>query len=173
MVIPHYSRRFNESKPNSNNEESMPQQNYKNSGSQKDFKKVDSFSSSASCQDIPLLLPQEPVGPAPDNSVKCAGTTQKPPLFPSLLERKKAELSAHALGLPMKTFVAELGSPDLDKELIFDMGMPLGSDGEDEWWENQERGYPMASELELGQVGPRSSCHCQVLPFTFDNLGLE
>lgn len=175
MVIPHYLRRSNEPMPDSNKEEVMPQENYNNSGNDKDCKKVDSFSSRASCQNIPLLLPKEPVGPAPDNSVKSAGTNRKPPLVPSPLKKKKAELSALALGLPMKTFVAELGSPELDKEVVLGMGPLLGSEARngEEWWEEQERDDQVASEIELGQVGLRTTCYCQVFSFTFDNLGLE
>ncbi|KAF3322746.1 phospholipase D p1-like protein [Carex littledalei] len=32
-----------------------------------------------------------------------------------------------------------------------------------EWWEMQERGYQVDSLEESGQVGPRTSCHCQVV----------
>ncbi|KAJ1692083.1 hypothetical protein LUZ63_008781 [Rhynchospora breviuscula] len=165
MVIPHYLGRSNESKPESDNEAS-PQENGSTHLNHKDLKKINSFSSSASCQDIPLLLPREPVGPEPDSSVKSAGTHQKPPPVPSTLKKKKAEQPAHALGLPMKSFVAELGSPELDKELVFDIGPPSESEARDEeedWWEEQERDDQVSSEIELGQVGPRTTCHCQVL----------
>lgn len=166
MVIPHYLGKLNDSKPGSDNEEAKPQENNSTLRSHKDLKKLNSFPSSASCQDIPLLLPQEPVGPSPEYSVKSVATNHKLPPIPSSTKKKKPEQPAHAQGLPLKTFVAEFGSPELGDELVFDVGPPSGSEvrnGEEEWWEEQERGDLVASEIELGQVGPRTACHCQVL----------
>lgn len=163
MVIPHYLGRYDNSKPESSDEETMPQENDSNSENHKVFKKVNSFSSNASYPDIPLLLPQDPVGPTPDNSVDISGTNKKSPPIPLPLGKKKPQ------GLPMKTFVAEMGSPELDKGVVFDVGPLSGSEvrnGEEEWWEQQERGDQVASEIELGQVGPRTTCHCQVISFT-------
>ncbi|XP_078158717.1 phospholipase D zeta 1-like [Carex rostrata] len=161
MVIPHYLGRSNsQSKPESSDEETMPQENDSNPGNHKVFKTVNSFSSNASCPDIPLLLPQDPVGPTPDNSVNISGTNKKSPPVPLPLGKKKPQ------GLAMKTFVAEMGSPELDKGVVFDVGPLSGSEvrnGEEEWWEQQERGDQVASEIELGQVGPRTTCHCQIV----------
>lgn len=176
MVIPHYLGRSDNSKPESANEETMPQENDGNPENHKVFKTVNSFSSNASCPDIPLLLPQEPVGPTPDNSVDISATDKKSPPVPMPLGKKKPEQSTHAQGLPMKTFVAEMGSPELDKGVVFDVGPLSGSEvrnGEEEWWEEQERGDQVASEIELGEVGPRTTCHCQVLSFTLsENLSV-
>ncbi|KAI3939506.1 hypothetical protein MKW92_032301, partial [Papaver armeniacum] len=35
--------------------------------------------------------------------------------------------------------------------------------GDNEWWETQERGAQVVSDDEAGQVGPRSSCRCQII----------
>lgn len=66
--------------------------------------------------------------------------------------------------LQMQAFVDEIGvtsQPLLGKNLHVNILTEIEK-GDKEWWEMQERGYQVNSLEESGQVGPRTSCHCQV-----------
>lgn len=61
---------------------------------------------------------------------------------------------------------AELGvfddSHDHVKMLFDVMAQPDTKSSDTEWWETQERGDQVGLPDESGQVGPRTSCCCQV-----------
>ena len=66
--------------------------------------------------------------------------------------------------LQMQAFVDEIGDtsqPLLGKNLHVSVLTEIEK-GDREWWEMQERGCQVDSLEESGQVGPRTSCHCQV-----------
>ncbi|PIA61264.1 hypothetical protein AQUCO_00300651v1 [Aquilegia coerulea] len=100
------------------------------------LKRQDSFSSRSSVQDIPLLLPQDADGldaGRDDQNLNGLDTTNN--VVDQSRRRKKSLEIAYA--------------------------HRHGSDKE--WWETQERGDQVASIDESGQVGPRTTCRCQVI----------
>ena len=153
MVIPHYMGRSKEIEFESKNVED------KNKG----IKRQDSFSSRSSLQDIPLLLPQEA-----EELDSCSGfpksnlldsTASKSVSFSS----RKSKIEPAITDTPMKGFVDDLASLDLHMERSSDVRRQPGSKISDlEWWETQERGDQVGFVDEAGQVGPRTSCRCQV-----------
>jgi hypothetical protein len=69
--------------------------------------------------------------------------------------------------LQMQAFVDEIrdkSQPLLRKNLHGSVLTEIEK-GDREWWEIQERGYQVDSFEESDQVGPRTSCHCQVKGF--------
>lgn len=137
----------------------------------KDMRRQDSFSRS-SCQDIPLLLPQEPDDSSmPNSKIKVNGLgincslADSPNIAsqsqPFSFRKTKVELSVQ--DMQMKGFVDDLDSPQLQRETHFDvMAQPPFQNLDKEWWERQERGDQVVSADEAGQVGPLTECRCQV-----------
>ena len=63
----------------------------------------------------------------------------------------------------MKAFVDDHDFLDLHVKILADILPESGSKTSDlEWWEAQERGDQVGFGDETGQVGPRTSCRCQV-----------
>ncbi|XP_008795779.1 phospholipase D zeta 1-like [Phoenix dactylifera] len=163
MVIPHYMGKGRE----------MDAQNKQEDINHKDMRRQDSFSSRSSCQDIPLLLPQEPDGSSMSNgNIKVNGldinrsladnsniTSQSQPF-----SFRKTKVEHSVQDMQMKGFVDDLDSPPLQRETHFDvMAQPPFHKLDKEWWETQERGNQVVSADEAGQVGPRTDCRCQVI----------
>ncbi|KAH7573521.1 hypothetical protein JRO89_XS03G0164200 [Xanthoceras sorbifolium] len=153
MVIPHYLGRSKGIEVETENGE----------GNSKGIKRQDSFSSRSSFQDIPLLLPQEAEGL--DNShggLKSNGSdcsTTKSVSF----RHQKAKIEPVVTDMQMKGFVDDLDSPD-HVQLSLDVRTQPGTKTSDaEWWETQERGDQVGFADDSGQVGPRTSCRCQIL----------
>ncbi|KAK4755658.1 hypothetical protein SAY87_009415 [Trapa incisa] len=158
MVIPHYMGRSNDVE--------IEQKNLAESN--KILQRQDSFSSRSSLQDIPLLLPQEPSsadttpsGTPKSKSLKSNGHIDdqpsriiRNPPFPF----RKSKAEATMIDMPMKDFV-----DDHEMELHQKVPSTCGKTLDFEWWETQERGDQMVSTDESGQVGPRTSCRCQVI----------
>ncbi|CAI9103469.1 OLC1v1001952C1 [Oldenlandia corymbosa var. corymbosa] len=99
------------------------------------FGRQDSFSSQSPSEDVPLLLPKEA------NSLNFSSLDEESDGLGSNqhdLNRVKDNAGSH-----------ELGEPDLGTS--------------DNWWQSQERFCQSASFDEIGQVGPRTSCSCQVI----------
>ncbi|XP_057806057.1 phospholipase D zeta 1 isoform X2 [Salvia miltiorrhiza] len=159
MVIPHYMGKSTET-------EIENEDNYSNN---KPIKRNDSFSSSY--QDVPLLLPQEATGlddvkiepklngfnaqhdhhGQPSRSTKtsfCFRKSKVEPLIPDM---------------PMRGFVDDLDSLDIQREFSSHVKKSGPEVSEMEWWEAQERGDQVVSSDEIGQVGPRVSCRCQII----------
>ncbi|XP_072974720.1 phospholipase D zeta 1 isoform X1 [Typha angustifolia] len=162
MVIPHYVRTTKE----------MNSQNKQQDLNPKYVKKLGSFSSSSSSQDIPLLLPQEH-----DQSALSGGNREanaldishRPLNQPNRtrsqpLSTGKTNVGHLVQDLQMKSFVDDLDSPQPPKEEHFDVtAEPAFEKADKEWWETQERGNQVISAGESGQVGPRTSCYCQII----------
>ncbi|XP_023734073.1 phospholipase D zeta 1 [Lactuca sativa] len=137
----------------------------------------DDLSSSASSEDIPLLIPQEADGlEASNGSTNYHGQGQgqrgssssssRPSRASFSFMKSKAETSVP--DMPMRDFVDEGASFSLnvEKDLFADVAPPCGmmmKPSDKEWWETQERGNLVVSADETGQVGPCVACRCQVL----------
>ncbi|KAK9288199.1 hypothetical protein L1049_016648 [Liquidambar formosana] len=161
MVIPHYlgSREMEETK---NVEDNC-----------KDIKRQDSFSSRSSFQDIPLLLPQEADGVTSSNvDPKINGSHSTHDLLDHAnrvskslaFSFRKSKTEPVVPDTPMKSFVDDIEALDVQGKMSLDvMTQPQMKTLDKEWWETQERGNQVVSADEAGQVGPRTSCRCQVI----------
>ncbi|GAB4835774.1 Phospholipase D zeta 1 [Ancistrocladus abbreviatus] len=158
MVIPHYMRRSQAIEISAHKVEM-----------QQNLNRPDSFSSESPCQDIPLLLPQDCYGvdvPFIDDEfdrhrehhlehpIKVSG---------SLFTFQNSKVEPILQGMQMKGFVNDAECTKLQsKETSYQMA-DLCTENSMDWWEDQERGYQEVSVNETSQVGPRTSCHCQVI----------
>ncbi|XWS14128.1 hypothetical protein CRYUN_Cryun36dG0096700 [Craigia yunnanensis] len=153
MVIPHYMGRSKEIEFESKNVDE----------NNKGIKRQDSFASGSSLQDIPLLFPQEAELDSCSGFPKSNGLDSTASKSVSFALRK-SKIEAAVADTPMKGFVDDLGSLDLDMERSSDVKRQPGSKLSDpEWWETQERGDQVGFLDEAGQVGPRTSCRCQII----------
>ncbi|XP_004296873.1 PREDICTED: phospholipase D p1 isoform X1 [Fragaria vesca subsp. vesca] len=152
MVIPHYMGRNSD----------MEIEN-KNASNGKDMTRQDSFLSRSSYQDIPLLIPQEPnESPRPNgvDSPHCLSQPNSNRAFPF----RKTKIEPVGPDTPMRGFVDDFDSLDLHGKLASDgVAHPAIRSSVPEWWETQERGNKGGLTDESGQVGPCSSCRCQVI----------
>jgi phospholipase D1/2 len=161
MVIPHYKGRSKET-----NGEAEGKQNDDDNA---EVKKKASLASCASYQDVPLLLPQELEPQAlPDGDLAVTGfeidqadNVNKTGFKQPLLNRK-AKVDASRQDLPMRGFVDNLSSVESASIRRFDSAKEDRHHMDKKWWERQERGDQVASVLDIGQVGPRATCRCQV-----------
>ncbi|XP_017975443.1 PREDICTED: phospholipase D zeta 1 [Theobroma cacao] len=154
MVIPHYMGRSKETDSESKNIED----------NNKGIRRQDSFSSRSSLQDIPLLVPQE--AEELDNFSgfpKLNGLDSTASKSASFAFRK-SKIEPAVADTPMKGFVDDLDSLDLHLERSLDVKRQPGNKISDpEWWETQERGDQVGFVDDAGQVGPRTSCRCQII----------
>lgn len=161
MVIPHYKGRSKET-----NGEAEGKQNH---DKDVDVTRSASLASRASCQDVPLLLPQELEPQAlPDGDLMVTGLDinhadhlNKMSFNQPLLNRK-AKLDASRQDLPMRGFVDNVSSLESAPIRCLDSSKEDRHHMDKKWWEMQERGDQVASILDIGQVGPRATCRCQV-----------
>ncbi|VVA24677.1 PREDICTED: phospholipase [Prunus dulcis] len=158
MVIPHYMGRSQEMEIESKNANHHRRQ--------------DSYSSISSCQDIPLLIPQEADGlDSPKEDPNLNGMDS-----PDLLEQpsrvsnnlafpfRKSKILPVGHDTPMRGFVDDLDSLARHGKMGSDeVAQPGMKNMDPEWWETQERGNKGGFTDESGQVGPCSSCRCQVI----------
>ncbi|KAL0376406.1 UNVERIFIED_CONTAM: Phospholipase D zeta 1 [Sesamum calycinum] len=157
MVIPHYLGMNKEI-----------EFGHMNNGSHTDIKRNDSFSSRASSQDIPLLMPQEAGGlDDVEGGTKLNGSnTLHDDDHPSRRYRNpfyfhKSRIEPLVPEMPLRDFADDLGTSDHQSEFssnVMQLGMQFS---EKDWWETQERGNQVLTADETGQVGPRVSCSCQ------------
>ncbi|XP_061975701.1 phospholipase D zeta 1 isoform X1 [Populus nigra] len=154
MVIPHYRGQ--------NKEKEVERKDIEDNV--EGIKRQDSFSSSSSLQDIPLLLPQEADGPDGSgvgpkrNGLESTPGRSHPNAF------RKSKIESVVPDMPMTSFVDDHDSLNLHVKMSPDLAAEPGSKTSDlEWWESQERVDQIGSVDESGQVGSRVSCHCQVI----------
>ncbi|KAK3036777.1 hypothetical protein RJ639_029742 [Escallonia herrerae] len=161
MVIPHYMGRSSEKYI----------ENKVSEVKQKDINGVDSFSSLSPSQEVPLLLPQEFKGvEALSVHGKLNGLDSSQYHFnqPSRLGQghpftlPASKVQSLTPDMQMKGFVDDLDSMDPQHSMIFG-GTQSDFQESDDWWDKQERGYQVTSADETVEVGPRSSCRCQVI----------
>ncbi|KAJ1699336.1 hypothetical protein LUZ63_007848 [Rhynchospora breviuscula] len=135
---------------------------------------------------IPLLMPQQHMITG-NNSIASDEIYSQDDIHVPLLSTKSSEMNRVEIDLgslarantrnrknrgensdqdlQMHAFVDELrdkSQPLSGKKLHASVNTEIEK-GEREWWEIQERGYQVDSFEESSQVGPRTSCHCQVL----------
>ncbi|KAL8490601.1 hypothetical protein ACS0TY_022561 [Phlomoides rotata] len=159
MVIPHYMGKSAEIEIGN-----------KNDSIHEEIKRSDSFSSPSAFQDVPLLMPQEANGPdSAKIEPKLNGFNTLHDLHgqPSRPSRnsffRKSKIEPLIPDMPMRGFVDDLDSLDLQSQLSSHVLQPGAEASEMEWWETQERGDQVVSADEIGQVGPRASCRCQII----------
>lgn len=151
MVIPHYMGRSEEMEIGVSSLDNH-----------KRIKRQDSFSSRSSFQDIPLLLPQDAdVMDAPNGGdLKSNGLKATPNglTFPF----RKPKVEPVGSEMPMRDFVENFDLVHHGKLPSDGVKQPGMKQSDLEWWETQERGNQGGFTDESGQVGPRTSCRCQV-----------
>ncbi|XP_024029997.1 phospholipase D zeta 1 [Morus notabilis] len=151
MVIPHYMGRSEE----------IEIENI-NVNNHKGIKRQDSFSSRSSYQDIPLLLPQESDGAgAANGDPKSNGLSPSPNGLP--FPFRKSRTGVVGPELPLTDFVDDFDMVHRGKLTSDGVKQPGMKYPDPEWWETQERGNQGGFTDESGQVGPRTSCRCQVI----------
>ncbi|XP_027363976.1 phospholipase D zeta 1-like isoform X2 [Abrus precatorius] len=138
MVLPHYMGRSKEIDIDEKKDEDKP----------KEIERQDSFSSESPMQDIPLLLPQEAGGLVISNGDN-ADFSENSPLLSQELEHETLVSDTQVKG-----FQDEVVPFNLEEQSVVD--------ALDNWWENSGRTNDDTT-LEYGQVGPRTTCHCQVI----------
>lgn len=135
-----------------------------------EIKRNDSFSSS-SYQDVPLLMPQEANGldavkiePKINGFNNTQHDLHDQPSRPgkSSFCFRKSKVEPLISDMPMRGFVDDLDTSDFQSEFSSQVMQSSSEVSETEWWEAQERGDQVVSSDEIGQVGPRVSCRCQV-----------
>lgn len=137
MVIPHYMGRSRE----------IDIDDEKDEDNKKKIDRHDSFSSQSPLQDIPLLLPQEADGAVTSNGDH-RNFSESSPLLSQNLEGE--------------TLVSDNEKKGFQDEVVpFNFGPQCTVDAIDGWGETP-KGTNDATTLEYGQVGPRTTCHCQV-----------
>lgn len=138
MVLPHYMGRSKE----------IDVDEKKDKDESREIDRQDSFSSKSPMQDdIPLLLPQEADGIVTSNGDHTNLSENSPLLF------KKLEHENLVSDSQMKGFEDEVDTLNLGAQFVVDVL--------EDWWETPE-GTNDDTTLEYGQVGPRTTCHCQV-----------
>ncbi|KAJ1385581.1 Pleckstrin-like proteiny domain [Sesbania bispinosa] len=138
MVLPHYMGRSKEIDIDGKQDED----------DRKEIDRQDSFSSQSPVQDIPLLLPQE-AGELVTSSGDHTNASENSPLLSQNPEHKTLVSVNRKKGFQ-------------DQVLTFNLGAESVVNVLDDWWETPE-GTNDATTLEYGQVGPRTTCHCQVI----------
>lgn len=161
MVIPHYL--------GENKEMETESKNVKDNN--KGIERQGSFSSDSSLQDIPLLLPQEAEGmDASDGDHRLNGMNYSHnSSHPNRVSRsisfpfRKSKVEPVISDMPMKGFVDDRDTLNLRLKVSSDVvAIPETKASDVEWWENQEQCDQDGFTDDSGQVGPRTSCHCQV-----------
>ncbi|KAI3690084.1 hypothetical protein L2E82_48059 [Cichorium intybus] len=161
MVIPHYmgNNKELENKNSNSNSNSNLLEPHKPTNQ-------DDSSSSASSEDIPLLIPQEADGLEASSNTQPNGSkdyhNQRARSSRSSFSFRKPKQETPVPDMQLRDFVDERASLNLEKELA-DVAPPRQRMNDKEWWETQERGNLVVSADETGQVGPCVSCRCQVL----------
>lgn len=152
MVIPHYLNGGEKTEILSEHQE----------GSQIEIKKQTSLSANSSFQDIPLLLSKaDDEHDRPGCHLTLNGLDKinaQAFLYP------KSNGENFSLDTQMRGFVddQDLEHPQRRKPQSRITGLKE-SLSDKAWWEMQDRDGQVTSEDEVGQVGPRTPCRCQVL----------
>lgn len=161
MVIPHYMGQERDVSDDSKQEDINP----------RGLKRQESLSSRSSYQDIPLLLPQEPDGvdkvsrkPKMEINQNLAEQRSKPnhSSAASAFSFRKTKVEHTVPDMQMKGFVDDTDSYQAQGDGSYNGIVQDFPDIDKEWWEAQERGDKVISTEEVGQVGPRTPCRCQV-----------
>ncbi|KAL9235011.1 hypothetical protein vseg_009814 [Gypsophila vaccaria] len=140
MVLPHYIR---------STEMDIPTK--KEVHEQKNLNRQDSSSSRSPDIDVPLLLPRDSDAL---HASKCDDVIQDTDDWPKKEGISNSEVDAIAQGKLMDGFAGHISSEDIENG---------STENAFEWWETQERGNLVDVSSEPPQIGPRTSCHCQII----------
>ncbi|KAJ8752473.1 hypothetical protein K2173_004761 [Erythroxylum novogranatense] len=143
MVLPHYLGRSREIDIEKDEE------------NKQGISRQDSFSSLSPMQDIPLLLPHEAdtlVAYSVYNKLTDNNLLNQPTGFPGRFSFVSPKLHILVPSTPAKDSNDELHSVDIPSNMQ-----------SDDWSEASEKDDHAGFAEEYGQVGPRVSCHCQVI----------
>ncbi|KAL2231263.1 UNVERIFIED_CONTAM: Phospholipase D zeta 1, partial [Sesamum indicum] len=160
MVLPHYMGRSSDIDIERNTSEVNSQ----------DIGRKDHFSPQTPPEDIPLLLPHEADGPDSTIMENKSNGLNSNDHFP-------AELSGHCTGSSFSyqdsrcptsgdtrsSFSDDDYSSDPQSAMLIGTVSESDLQVKDYWWETQEQSFEVMSANGITQVGPRSSCHCQVV----------
>ncbi|KAM7272332.1 hypothetical protein ACFE04_026995 [Oxalis oulophora] len=157
MVLPHYMGRS----------EDMGIETKYTEENCKDICRQDSFSSQSPMDNIPLLLPQESGGLVATNGVKKVNglevngdihnhTTEGNGSF--TFSRKSSKVESRVSETKIKVDPMD---PTSDTDL--DLMAQSSTKSSEEFSDTSEEGDHGLSCVESGQVGPRISCHCQII----------
>ncbi|GAB2277379.1 Phospholipase D zeta 1 [Dionaea muscipula] len=154
-VIPHYMGR---SEPIEISSDKIEQK--------KNLNRQDSFSSWSPSEDIPLLLPKDSqvvnVDDILDGHWKIHHLVQQTVASESLFSHQSA-VEPMDQDLHVDDCMDDSMSSNLETDKTLSQITHSHKPSSVEWWETQERGYQDASTDKTAQVGPRSSCSCQVI----------
>lgn len=154
MVIPHYMGRSREIDVEKNRAEE----------NQNDLNRQNSFSSLSPLQDIPLLLPQESDGLLEsklEQTLNVNGLHENHNLF----DQPNGNCGDSLFSYRNQEVEALVTDTDLQSEMFLDMEAEAQSESakSDEWWEDPEETKKRdAADDDCGQIGPRTTCRCQV-----------
>ncbi|KAH9616705.1 hypothetical protein KSS87_014109 [Heliosperma pusillum] len=136
MVLPHYMK---------STDMDIPTKKETN------LNRQDSGSSQSPELNVPLLLPQD------SDSLhvsKCDGAIQDKNDWQKKVGISYPEVETIAHGTLIDGFVNQISSTEVENEC---------TDTAFEWWESQERGDLVNFSSEPSSIGPRTSCHCQII----------
>ncbi|XP_051129842.1 phospholipase D zeta 1-like isoform X2 [Andrographis paniculata] len=161
MVIPHYLGKSREIEISGNND-------YSNHN---DITRSGSLHCSSSFQDVPLLMPQD--ADCPDSAKIVPKVNVSSPLHDLQDQSGRSSKSSFFFNkskndpliqdMPMRDFGDDPDTLDSSSEFSSHVMHPDFEVPEKEWMETQEQGAEVVSSDEVGQVGPRVSCHCQII----------
>ncbi|KAL9265953.1 Phospholipase D zeta 1-like protein [Drosera capensis] len=155
MVIPHYMGR---SEAINISGDKMEQK--------KNLNKHDTVSSRSPSENIPLLLPLDSqvinVDDELDGQMKSHDLVQPIAASETLLPHQST-VKPKGEDLHMEDHGDDLLIPGLETSETSSQMTHSHELSSVEWWESQERGYQDAHVDETAQVGPRTSCNCQIV----------
>ncbi|KAM7469917.1 hypothetical protein LguiA_008100 [Lonicera macranthoides] len=150
MVLPHYMGRSGAKDIETNTAEIK----------QKEISRKDPFSSQSPAQDIPLLLPHEANGLESFSKSKLTDSGSNHYHYDQPCGGEDQGLLFSFEKPTVEPLIPDIISVDIQQDLSTASGH---SDLQDDWWEVQEWDNQVTSSDEAAQVGPRTSCNCQVI----------
>lgn len=131
----------------------------------KDVHRQDSFSSQSPELDVPLLLPQDSDIADASKSNNILGKDQSVADYANKGGRGLSFTDSKVDSVAQCTtdvIVDPVVSTEVESDNTFDQMSLLHTQSSVDWWETQERGDRIDFCNEPSQVGPRTSCNCQV-----------
>ncbi|KAL2941083.1 Phospholipase D zeta 1 [Bienertia sinuspersici] len=152
MVLPHYLRSTEINIPNYEKEQSM-----------EDMNREELLSPESPELDVPLLLPQDSQvldasnynSTLQTNQNNLDWTNKELGNSSSSQDTTVESLAQHKL---IDGFLDQLQHEGMSEQML-----PSFNQNSDEWWEAQERGEQVDATSEPSPIGPRTSCHCQII----------
>lgn len=150
MVLPHYLRSTEINIPNCEEQQ------------RENVNRQDPFSPESPQLDIPLLLPRDSEALNASRSNNNVQNHQSNLFWTNKEHGSSFFQDANVESLARHTHTD--GSVDeVQHENLFDQMLSSCNQNSVEWWESQERGKQVDFTSEPSQIGPRTSCHCQII----------